>query len=177
MIKKIEKKSADETSKKGLLERVETSLKKEGVTLFENDGILEDYLRLPADLTVLEGSELGKYFTVFTKQKMYVRTMLARTNALVREVKEELDVLKEEVFSSLPAKMSVAEKNLNLRKHPKALELLDKLAFYEEKLNMLSMYLESLSEGIFAISREISRRESDWDEEKRENNISKKKSK
>jgi vacuolar-type H+-ATPase subunit I/STV1 len=161
-----------------LLERVENELKHEGIVPFDNSDIMNEYLRLPADLTEVESKELGKYFNTFTKQKMYCRTLLGRTSALLRELTEELDEIKDKVYSELPTKMSVTEKKLKLRSHKrygeKASRLLEKVALLEEKRNMLEDYLENLIDGIFNISREISRRESDWNDDIRENSINNK---
>lgn len=158
-----------------LLERVENELKHEGIVPFDNSDIMNEYLRLPADLTEVESKELGKYFNTFTKQKMYCRTLLGRTSALLRELTEELDEIKDKVYSELPAKMSVTEKKLKLRSHErygeKASELLEKVALLEEKRNMLGDYLENLIDGITCVSREITRRIGDFNDEKRENNI------
>jgi uncharacterized protein Yka (UPF0111/DUF47 family) len=161
-----------------LLEKVENELERDGIIPFDNSEIMEDYLRLPADLTEEDSKELGKYFNTFTKQKMWTRTLLGRTSALLRELSEELDEIKDKVFSELPTKMSVTEKMLKLRSHARygerASELLEDVARLEEKRNMLGDYLENLIDGIFNVSREISRRESDWDDEKRENSINNK---
>jgi 23S rRNA A1618 N6-methylase RlmF len=161
-----------------LLEKVENELERDGIIPFDNSDIMDDYLRLPADLTEEDSKELGKYFNTFTKQKMWTRTLLGRTSALLRELSEELDEIKDKVFSELPAKMSVTEKMLKLRSHARhgerASELLEDVARLEEKRNMLGDYLENLIDGIFNVSREISRRESDWGDDKRETSINNK---
>jgi hypothetical protein len=167
-----------ETDGESILDQVEEELESEGIKLFDNEDIMDDYLRLPADLTEEPSKELGKYFTTLTKQKVWTRTLLGRASAVLREVTEELDDIKDKVFSELPAKMSVTEKNLKLRSHEiygeKATELLKSVAVLEEKTNILKDYLENLIDCIFAVSREVSRRESDWDDDKRENSIEKK---
>src|SRR3712207_1901340 len=106
---------------------------------------------------------------------MYCRTLLGRTSALLRELTEELDDIRDKIYSNLPVKMSVKEKELKLRSHEqygeRATELLNEVAVMQEKQNMLNIYLENLIDGIFNISREISRREADWGDHKRENSI------
>lgn len=167
-----------ETPKESLLDEVEKELKKEGIIPFDDSDILQDFLRLPADLTEEHSKNLGRYFNTFTKQKMYCRTLLGRTRALLRELTEELDEIRDKVYSNLPVKMSVKEKELKLRSHDKygerATELLNDVAKLQEKQNMLGIYLDNLIDGIFNISREISRRESDWNDETRENSINNK---
>lgn len=158
-----------------MLEKVEKQLKSEGIVPFENENIMEEYLKLPADLTECYSQELGRYFNAFTKQKLWCRTLLGRTSALLRELTEDLDDIRDRVYSQLPVKMSVKEKELKLRSDEKfgvkAVELLGRIAPLQEKQNMLAIYLSNLEDCIFSVSREISRRESDLDNEKRGNSI------
>ena len=161
-----------------ILDTLERELKQDGIVLFDNENILEDYLRLPADITEVLSKDLGRYFNTFTKQKMWTRTLLGRTGALLRELEEELDDIRDRVYSQLPAKMSVKEKELKLRSDERdgerAIELLQKVAVMQEKRKILVDYLDNLVDAIFNISREISRRESDWNDETRENSIDRK---
>jgi len=171
----IEELDAPEES---ILDTVERELKDDGIILFDNENILEDYLRLPADITEVLSKDLGRYFNTFTKQKMWTRTLLGRTGALLRELEEELDDIRDKVYSQLPAKMSIKEKELKLRSDERygerAVELLQKVAIMQEKRKILLDYLDNLVDAIFNISREISRRESDWNDETRENSIDRK---
>lgn len=166
------------TSEESILDTVEGELQRDGIVPFDNKNILQDYLRLPADITEETSQDLGRYLNTFTKQKMWTRTLLGRTGAMLRELNEELDDIRDRVYGQLPAKMSVKEKELKLRSNERdgerACEILEDVAVLEEKKKMLSDYLENLVDGIFIISREISRRESDWNDEMRENNIDKK---
>lgn len=161
-----------------ILDTVERELRNEGIVPFDNENIMEDYLRLPADITEVPSKDLGRYFNTLTKQKLWVRTLLGRTGALLRELEEELDDIRDRVYSQLPAKMSVKEKELKLRSDERgsnrAVELLQQVALIQEKRKMLLDYLDNLVDAIFNISREISRRESDWNDEIRENSIDRK---
>ena len=164
-----------------ILDVVERELQRDGIVPFDNENILEDYLRLPADLTEVTSRDLGRYFNTFTKQKMWTRTLLGRTSALLREFEDVLDDIRDRVYGALPPKMSVKEKELKLRSDEgagdRAKVLLEQVAVLQEKRKMLSDYLENLVDAIFNISREISRRESDWNDETRENSIDKKRGK
>lgn len=157
--------------KKSLVNKIENELELDGIKLFDNENIIEDFLRLPADLTEVTSKDLGRYFTTFTKQKLWVRTLLGRTSAILRELEEDLDDIRDNVYSMLPQKMSIKEKELNLRRNEKAKELLKEFAYMQEKKNMLNAYLENLEDAIVCVSREITRRENDWKEENRENNL------
>lgn len=167
----------EDTPQESILDTVERELRSDGIVLFDNSNILESHLRLPADLTEEPSRDLGRYFNTFTKQKMWVRTLIGRTGALLRELEEELDDIRDRVYSQLPPKMSVKEKELSLRSNERdgkrAVELLKDIALMQEKRKMLLDYLDNLVDGIFNISREISRRESDWSDETRENNLDK----
>lgn len=153
----------------GLADRIETELSGEGIVLFDNSEIMNEFLRLPADLTEVTSRDLGRYFNTFTKQKLWVRTLLSRTSAMLRDLEEDMDNLRSTIFRDLPPKMSVTEKELHLRE--RAEDKLKEVAFLEEKRKMLSDYLENLMDGIICISREITRRESDWNDEKRDHSI------
>lgn len=145
------------------------------IRLFSNENVDEDYLSLPADITEENSRELGKYFNAFTQQKMYVRTVIGKLSGIVREGNRELNEVRSDVFSSLPSKMSMKEKELMFSIDERAMEKLDGMFYYEEKLRMTSDYIDSLIDAIVLISREISRREGDWNDDKREDNIGKKK--
>jgi hypothetical protein len=164
-----------------LLEKVEKELAKDGIIPFDNSDIIEKYLILPADITEEPSQDLGRYFNTFTKQKIWCRTLLGRTSALLRELTEKLDDIRDSVYSQLPPKMSVKEKELKLRSHEvhgiEASELLTQVAFLEEKRHMLDIYLDNLVDCIFNISREISRRESDMNDSNRADNIDNKRRK
>lgn len=156
---------------------VEVELQKDGIVLFTDENIMEDYSRLPLDLTEVTSKDLGRYFNTFTKNKMWARTLISRVIIIVKALDEELDTLKVTTFKSLPVKMSVKEKDLMLRDNERCSEILGELAFYKSKLEMLNSHLDNLIDGIFAISREISRRESDWVDDKREASIDNKRKK
>lgn len=173
-LKRNSKVEKERVIKKDVLDVIEEELEDDGITLFNNDNVVENYLVLPKDITEEESQDLGRYFNAFTQQKMWTRTLIGRLSATVKDKQRSLDGLKAEVFSGLPAKLSVKEKELKFQTDERGREVLDELFMLQEKLNMLSDYLENLVDGIFNISREISRRSSDWDDDKRADNISKK---
>ena len=172
-VSKTEKTSEKTNAEKSLIDKIEDDLEKEGIVLFDNRNVVNEYLILPNDITEVDSRELGKYFNAFTQQKMWTRTLIGRLSATIREKHRELDELKAQIFSELPAKMSVKEKELRFQTNKEARNALDEIVVYEEKLNILNDYLENLDDGIFNISREISRRTSDWENVRREDNISK----
>lgn len=160
--------------KEDVSELVEQELAEEGIVMFDNTNVDEDYLQLPADLTEVESRELGRYFNAFTQQKMYVRTVVGRLGAIIRERDGEINILRAEVYSSLPPKVSQREKELLFQSDERVQEQLREIFHYEEKLKMARDYLEGLIDGITLISREISRREADWNDDKRNDNLNRK---
>lgn len=167
----------DEQRDSDLLEELEEELWRDGIKLFDNENINEAYLQLPSDLTEVESKELGKYFSNFTMQKVYVRSLIGRTRTLLRELTDKLDNIRSNVYTGLPAKMSVTEKELNLRSHEKygeeSKKLMHDISFLSEKHKMLDDYLESLIDIIFSVSREISRRSGDLGDFSRGENMGK----
>lgn len=157
-----------------VLEGIEEDLAEQGITLFGNDNVEDDYLILPADITEVNSKELGRYFNAFTQQKMWTRTVIGRLSATVREMRRSMDDVKADVFAQQPAKMSVKEKELHFQIDSRARQILDDLFLYEEKWKMTSDYIANLEDAIILISREISRRSSDWEMEQRVDNVGKK---
>lgn len=170
---KAERKVEVETDE-SMIEALEQELAEEGIELFGNGNVDDDYLTLPRDITEENSKELGKYFNAFTQQKMWTRTLVGRVGTTIRELKVSLDEMRYDVYRDLPVKMSVKEKELNFAMHLGAKRTLGELVTYEEKYKLLQDYLQNLEDGIFNISREISRRSSDWNDERREENIGKK---
>jgi hypothetical protein len=162
-----------------VITQVEKELANEGIVLFNNDNVEDDYLVLPANITDAGHKELGRYLNAFTQQKMWVRTNLGRVKSMLREATRELDEIRDKVYSKYPVKMSVTEKELKLRSDEeyggRAKELINEIALLQEKSYILDDYLENLIDGIFNISREISRRDSDINDEAREHNVGNKK--
>ena len=154
-----------------VLDTIEEELEQEGITLFDNENVDNEYLILPADITEETSPELGKYFNAFTQQKMWTRTVIGRLATTIREMRRSVDDIKSEVYSSLPPKLSIKEKDLRFQVDPRAREILDDIFIYEEKLRMTEDYLENLIDGIVLISREITRRVGDFNDSKRDDNI------
>jgi len=170
----LKQKPKVEENEETLLDIVEEDLLEEGIKLFENDNVENEYLKLPKDITEVDSKELGRYLNSFTQQKMWTRTLIGRMAINVRDKRYLLDEIKAEVFLDLPQRMSVKEKELQFNINKEARPILNELVIYEEKLRVLSDYLDNIVDAVFNISREISRRSSDWDAEKREESVSKK---
>lgn len=173
-VRKVEPSEADVdevNQEESLLDIVEQALEAEGIEMFTNENIVKDYLLLPPHLDDEEPSEIGRYLHALTQQRVWTRTLLARIGILLREANELLDKEKARVFSDLPAKMSVTEKELALYIDVKALPILERIKVISAKYNMLEAYMKNLEDLIFDVSREISRRGFDVNSQNRTENV------
>lgn len=155
-----------------ILDVVEKELAKDGIIPFDNANVLDDYLKLPSDITEVPSRDLGRFFNTFTQQKVWVRTNLSRVVILSKELESDLDNIRQNVYAELPVKMSVKEKELQLR--DKAEDLIHQINIVNSKKIMLSDYLDSLIDILFVISREVTRRSDDFKDDSRENSIERK---
>lgn len=169
MIKKVKKKEAE---KETLLDKIEKDLAKDNIYMPEYSQEAEEYLVLPSDLTEVTSKELGKFMHTFTKQKIWIRTVINRTEIVIKDLNRQLDIIKSKIYLDLPVKMAVKEKELHLLSNTKAEKILEELLHWESKLRVLNDVIISMEEGIFTISREITRRSKDFEEEERGENIS-----
>lgn len=172
-MRKVIVKAKKVLSEADVVENIEKGLEEDyNIPRFTNANVNEDYLQLPMDITEVESRELGRYFNAFTQQKMYVRSLIGRVSNTLSILEERLSSYRSEIYSSLPAKTSVKEKEMIFQ--ARMAEEDNDYSTWRIRLQIASDYLEGLNDGITLISREISRRESDWEVSKREDNIGKK---
>ena len=161
---------------KELLDRLTGEVESKGVAFFEpkkNLNIDENHLSLPYDLTECDGVELGRYLNAFTQHRMYMRTIIGWQSVVVEEKKRSYLEHSSSHYSDL-----TANRNLSETAKDKLINLQDDVYPYyiaysdeREKLNLMETVLNSIEDGIFLISREISRRNHDWDTETRNENV------
>lgn len=174
-VKKVEPSNADVEEVKdseSMLDIIESELVKEGIIMFDNSNIDKDYLLLPPHLDEEEPKEIGRYLHAFTQQRMWVRTLMSRIGAILREENGELDKQRVRVFATLPARMSVTEKELALYDDSASLDIVERIKVISAKYDMLESYMKNLEDAIFDISREISRRGYDYSSQNRLENAS-----
>ena len=168
MIKKVNKKAEKPQS---LLDRLEEDLERDNIYMPEYKEIDADLLNLPSDLTDVDSKDLGQYLNAFTQQKVWIRTVIGRTTVALNDLNRQLDEIKAVIYTELPVKMSVKEKELSLLLNKNAKEIVTSVDFYTNKLTMLDDIIVSMEESIFAISREISRRGQDFKDFNREESV------
>lgn len=80
---------------------IEEELTENGVLLFERNAglnINDTYLSLPFAITDIEAKELGEYLNAFTQQKMYIRTLCGRVEALIDSIKRDYTTTAEKYY-------------------------------------------------------------------------------
>lgn len=166
--------------KKSLAEQLSEPLEDKGVIFFvpvDNGGTLNidiDNLSLPSDLTVVTSRDLGNYLNAFTQQKAYMRTVFSMQCASLEEAKRTYYEHYIEVYRELTEenpKMSEKAKELYCNNHDSVYNSYMEYRNAKEQVDMVDMTIESLTEFIFLISREISRRGADWNDENRISNL------
>lgn len=159
-----------------LADRLTEEIEELGVVLFEpekNLNIDTDYVTLPRDITEVVSHELGQYLNAMTQQKMYMRTLIGWQLINLEESKREYFDVSEDIYKDLSrTKQSETSKERIINCAP---DVKPKFLLYKDqkrKLDLLELNLASIEDAIFQVSREISRRNSDWDTENRNHNVS-----
>lgn len=166
--------------KAALMDRVTDELEEEGAIIFkpqELQGTLNidtDYISIPQDLTEVHSRDLGNHLNALTQQKAYMRTLYNWQEMCLEEAKRAYyDVY-------VPIYMECMRENPKMSEKAKELicnnnELVkDKFLEYRDakhKVSMIANSISSFEEMIFLVSREISRRGQDFNEERRITNL------
>lgn len=156
--------------------RIEDELKAQGVLLMDNDNlnIDRDFLVLPKNLTDLTTRDLGETLNAFTQQKIYQRTIMSRLELDIESAERRyynVSAVMYEEFSR--SKMSEKAKERLINQDPKVKEAHELLNDKVNKLNMVSKSIANIEDAIFLLSREVTRRNSDFDNENRSVNVRK----
>ena len=159
---------------KSYLDRIESSLEKSGVVLFDEKrlNISEGYLTLPAEITDVPSKELGEYLNAFTQQKVYLRTLLGSADLLAEEAKRKYYEASDPIYRKYSfEKMSETAKdrlvNSNETVRPVYYEYVD----LKKKCSIIEISISNIEDIIFMLSREVTRRNGDLAEESRSYNV------
>lgn len=157
---------------------VHEELEERGVDFFKpsDDGgslhIDVDYLSLPQNITDISARDLGEHLNAFTQQKMYMRTLVGYTEALMEEARRDyLEVSNPRYQALLNTKLSETAKEREVNSNPKVLPYYEKYTDYKIKAKLLNLNIQSIEEAIFMLSREVSRRTGDYENERRDYNV------
>lgn len=145
----------------------------------EQDGNLNidsEYLMLPKDLTDEPSRELGKYLNAFTQQKMYMRTLISWQELFTEEAKRKYYELSHEVYTELSQNKKMTE--IAKERHINNLDEVKPIFLHykdcKRRLDLLQSNLSSIEDALFLVSREVSRREGDFNTESRNHNVGRK---
>lgn len=170
---KVEKIDPKEIQK-SYLEKIESSLEKNGAVFFDEKrlNIKGDYLVLPSEITEVPSKELGEYLNAFTQQKVYLRTILGRADLLVEEARRKYYEVSDPIYRKYSLeKMSETAKdrlvNANDSVRPTYYEYVD----LKKKYAIVEISISNIEDIIFMLSREVTRRNGDFAEESRNYNV------
>ena len=157
------------------LANMEQSLTDDGVVIFEPDkynlDIDNEYLTLSADLTDIPSRELGKHLNAFTQQKMYMRTLVGRMECFVEEAKRKYLSVSAELYENINQKLSETAKERIINQDSRVKPYYEEYGDLKQRLNMLKLQVENIEDAIFLLSREVTRRGSDFSDENRSHNV------
>ena len=163
--------------KRSYCDKLHDDLTDKGVDFFvpqESGGSLDidtNYLTLPRNITEVPARDLGEYLNAFTQQKMYMRTLLGWQECMCEEAYREYLHNSQDLYKSLPPKMSEKSKERELSTDEEISEYYDVYSEMKRKCMLLEMNIASIEDAIFLISREVSRRNGDFENERRDYNV------
>lgn len=167
--------------KRSYCDKVQKELEDQGVDFFrpsEDGGSLhidKDYLTLPQNITEVSARDLGEYLNAFTQQKMYMRTLVGYAELFAEEARREYMAVSETRYRELlGSKLSETAKEREVNSDPNVLPCYEKYMDYKNKIKLLNFNIQSIEEAIFMLSREVSRRTGDYENERRDYNVQRK---
>lgn len=173
-IKKLNKeKTSNEDS---YVKRIENEVLKNGGVIFDpangNLHINQDLLELPADISELPSHELGNTLNVFTQQKIYLRTAIMRLELMAENAKRKFYSSSESTFAALTSKrVSESAKERMLATDESIKPIYEEYIDKKYILSYMQTILANIEDSIFLLSREISRRSADFNDESRVHNV------
>lgn len=157
------------------LDRMESDLEKKGVVFFDaqtNLNIDGEHLELPTEITEVSSRELGEYLNAFTQQKVYLRTLLGRTELLVEEAKRAYFDASAELYRKYSLeKMSETAKERMINANPTVKPYYESYMDCVKKQTLVGYSIANIEDILFMLSREVTRRTGDFAEENRAHNV------
>ena len=186
-LKVVEKKSSKINPKEVLKEKrnycdkIQEELEDQGVDFFrpsEDGGSLhidKNYLSLPQNITEVSARELGEYLNAFTQQKMYMRTLVGYVELYCEEARRKYMSASETKYRELlGTKLSETAKEREVNSNPSVQPYYEEYMDFRNKIKLLNFNIQSIEEAIFMLSREVSRRTGDYENERRDYNVQRK---
>lgn len=159
------------------------AMEKQGVVLFYPEDVSQggklnidpDNLELPPNITDVPARSLGEYLNAFTQQKMFMRTLYGRETLKLEKARSEYYKASADLYESFSdRKFSETAKDRLISVTPEVQPYFENMSACQNRLAILDQNIMSIEEAIFMISREISRRTGDFNEENRNHNVGRK---
>lgn len=167
--------------KRSYCDKIQEELENQGVDFFrpsEEGGSLHidaNFLSLPQNITEVSARDLGEYLNAFTQQKMYMRTLVGYAELYCEEARRKYMAVSDSKYKELlGSKLTETAKEREVNSHPEVLPHYEEFVDFKNKIKLLNFNIQSIEEAIFMLSREVSRRTGDYENERREDNVSKK---
>lgn len=133
----------------------------------------KDYLQLPLHITEVSAKDLGEYLNAYTQQKMYMRTLIGWVECMLEEARREYFEKSEVKYRELSkTKLSETAKEREVNADEEIAPYFEAYMDCKKKLQLLNLNVASIEDAIFMISREVSRRTGDFENENRNHNVS-----
>ena len=160
---------------KSYLDKLENDLSSKGVVFFDpqsNLNISDEFLELPPEITEVSSRDLGEYLNAFTQQKVYLRTVLGRVELMVEESRRKYFEVSADLYRKYSIdKMSETAKERMINANPAVQPSYYEYVDYKKKQALVEYSISNIEDIIFMISREVSRRTGDFNEENRAHNV------
>ena len=160
---------------KSLMENIEEEFEEQGVRTFSPEQELHidsDYLQLPLNITEVSSRDLGEHLNAYTQQKMYIRTLIGWAELMYEEARREYHLASEHIYRELSkTKMTETAKEREVNSSPEVLPKHNTMMDLKKKLQLLHLNIASIEDAIFMLSREVSRRTGDFEDENRNHNV------
>ena len=109
------------------------------------------------------------------QQKMYLRTLCGRVEIEVERARRNYVKSSERIYATLSnGKLSETAKERLINSDSEVEPFYYEFREWSQKLSMLNQNIANIEDAIFLLSREVSRRTSDFDDENRNYNVGKK---
>lgn len=170
-------KLSPKAKRKSYLQSIENDLERNGCVFFTPENgrldIKEDYLSVSGQITDLPSKELGEHLNAFTQQKMFMRTLVGRLEIFVEEARRKYLKKSEPYYRECSGRMSESAKERLVNAEPDVQPSYYEYEDLKKKLMLARLQVENIEDAIFLLSREVTRRNGDFNDENRNYNVGK----
>lgn len=160
------------------MEKIEEGLNDLGVSFYSPENgslsINDSLLPLPSEISEVASRELGEFLNVLTQQKMYYRTVLGRLESQMEESKRKYVDSSSGLYQHYSnSKLSETAKERLINAEEEVKPFLYQYTDDKRRVSLVNYSIQNIEDAIFMVSRELTRRSSDFNNETRSHNVSK----